>query len=109
MDWGLNQNLPAYVVLDDPDGMPVNGIENWTSGFLPPIYQGTRFRSRGQPVLNLRPEKEDAPEAARAARDFGIWIGAILPDTRINPLWKAGLKATNWPVACSLQRATPWI
>lgn len=65
-----NQNLPAYVVLDDPDGMPVNGIENWTSGFLPPIYQGTRFRSRGQPVLNLRPEKEDAPEAARAARDF---------------------------------------
>jgi hypothetical protein len=33
---------------------------------------------------------------------FGIWIGAILPDTRINPLWKAGLKATNWPVACSL-------
>lgn len=65
-----NRNLPAYVVLDDPDGMPVNGIENWTSGFLPPICQGTRFRSRGQPVLNLRPAKEDAPEMASAATEF---------------------------------------
>src|SRR5262245_10139424 len=31
-----NQNLPAYVVLDDPLGLPVNGIENWQAGFLPP-------------------------------------------------------------------------
>jgi len=50
------QNLPAYVVLDDPLGLPINGVENWHSGFLPPLYQGTRFRSTGSPVLNLRPE-----------------------------------------------------
>ena len=49
-----NQNLPAYVVLDDPLGLPVNGIENWQAGFLPPQFQGTRFRSNGSPVLNLR-------------------------------------------------------
>ncbi len=47
-------NLPAYVVLDDPRGLPINGIENWTAGFLPPICQGTRFRPTGLPVLNLR-------------------------------------------------------
>ena len=41
------QNLPAYVVLDDPLGLPVNGVENWQAGFLPPIFQGTRFRSTG--------------------------------------------------------------
>jgi len=58
------------VVLDDPDGLPVNGIENWTAGFLPPVYQGTRFRSKGVPVLNLRPEHEDEPGLAGAARDF---------------------------------------
>jgi hypothetical protein len=51
-----NQNLPAYVVLDDPLGLPVNGIENWQSGFLPPVYQGTRFRSKGSPVLDLQPD-----------------------------------------------------
>ena len=50
-----NQNLPAFVVLDDPMGLPINGIANWQSGFLPPIYQGTRFRSAGEPLLNLRP------------------------------------------------------
>ena len=65
-----NQNLPAYVVLDDPEGLPVNGIENWTAGFLPPVYQGTRFRSRGQPVLNLRPDPADPPRLAQAARNF---------------------------------------
>jgi len=64
------QNLPAYVVLDDPLGLPVNGVENWQAGFLPPIFQGTRFRSKGSPVLNLRPEKEDVPEIARMQRDL---------------------------------------
>ncbi len=53
-----SQNLPAYVVLDDPLGMPINGVENWQSGFLPPLFQGTRFRSTGTPVLNLKPDIE---------------------------------------------------
>src|SRR5436305_3052380 len=53
-----NQNLPAYVVLDDPKALPVNGVENWQAGFLPPQFQGTRFRSIGSPVLNLKPETE---------------------------------------------------
>jgi len=53
-----NQNLPAYVVLDDPKGLPINGISNWQSAWLPPIYQGTRFRTEGPPVLNLEPRPE---------------------------------------------------
>ena len=56
-----NQNLPAYVVLDDPKGLPINGISNWQSAWLPPLYQGTRFRSEGPPVLNLDP-RPDWPE-----------------------------------------------
>jgi Protein of unknown function (DUF1501) len=57
-----NQNLPAYVVLDDPLGLPVNGIDNWQAGSLPPVYQGTRFRATGSPVLNLKPDfDEPAP------------------------------------------------
>jgi hypothetical protein len=64
------QNLPAYVVLDDPLGLPVNGVENWQAGFLPPLYQGTRFRSTGSPVLNLRPETDDPPEIVQMQRDL---------------------------------------
>jgi hypothetical protein len=59
-----NQELPAYVVLDDPKGMPLDGIRNWSAGWLPPIYQGTRFRSEGMPVLNLKPK----PGASHKAR-----------------------------------------
>jgi hypothetical protein len=65
-----NQNLPAYVVLDDPKGLPVNGVENWQSGFLPPQFQGTRFRSTGSPVLNLKPETERPASIAKAQRDL---------------------------------------
>lgn len=53
-----NQNLPAYVVLDDPKGLPVNDIQNWQAGYLPGVYQGTRVRSEGLPLLNLQPEEE---------------------------------------------------
>ncbi len=65
-----NQNLPAYVVLDDPLGLPINGVENWQSGFLSPLFQGTRFRSSGSPVLNLRPDVERSPEFDRLERDL---------------------------------------
>ena len=48
-----NANLPAYVVLSDPLGLPKNGTRNWSAGFLPPVYQGTPFRPSGSPILNL--------------------------------------------------------
>src|SRR5947207_15192400 len=37
----FNQNLPAYVVLPDLKGLPVDGIRNWSSGWMPPLFQGT--------------------------------------------------------------------
>jgi hypothetical protein len=60
-----NRNLPAYVVLDDPLGLPVNGVDNWQAGYLPPVHQGTRFRATGSPVLNLEPAF-DEPESVRS-------------------------------------------
>jgi Protein of unknown function (DUF1501) len=65
-----NQNLPAYIVLDDPKGLPINGTENWHAGFLPPVYQGTRFRPTGDPVLNLRPDTARPEGVTRAERDL---------------------------------------
>ena len=65
-----NQNLPAYVVLDDPKGLPINGISNWQSAWLPPIYQGTRFRAEGTPVLNLEPRAEVPAPLVEAERSL---------------------------------------
>jgi hypothetical protein len=65
-----NQNLPAYVVLDDPKRLPINGIQNWQAAWLPPVFQGTRFRSEGLPLLNLK-AREDLPSPlVQAQRDL---------------------------------------
>jgi uncharacterized protein (DUF1501 family) len=65
-----NQNLPAYVVLDDPKGLPINGISNWQSAWLPPLYQGTRFRTEGPPVLNLESRPEIPTSLVEAERSL---------------------------------------
>ena len=53
-----NQNLPAFVVIYDPRGGPFNGPNNWGAGYLPAAYQGTTFRSAGDPILDLKPPPE---------------------------------------------------
>jgi Protein of unknown function (DUF1501) len=50
-----NQNLPAYVVLTQPEGTPEGGAPCWGAGFLPSTYQGTLFRPGPSPILNLKP------------------------------------------------------
>lgn len=66
-----NRNLPAYIVLDDPQSrLPVNTVQNWQSGYLPPVYQGTRVRPTGSPVLNLKPEEEQPKEIVKLSRDL---------------------------------------
>ncbi|MCH1495759.1 MAG: DUF1501 domain-containing protein [Rubripirellula sp.] len=54
------ENLPAYMVLTDPGGPPVDSTNNWSSGFMPALYQGTVLRPREPRILNL-----NAPEHLR--------------------------------------------
>lgn len=51
-----SRNLPAYVALTDPRGVPVLGVDNWSNGWLPSLYQGTVVRPTEPRILNL-----DAP------------------------------------------------
>jgi len=50
-----SQNLPAYVVLTDPVSQPVEGVSNWSNGWLPSLFQGTVFRSQEPRIANLEP------------------------------------------------------
>lgn len=61
-----NQNLPAYVAIPDPRGVPQNGSNNWGPGFLPAAFQGTTFDAT-DPVRHLVPlgVPEDVDRAAR--------------------------------------------
>ena len=40
-----NENLPAFVVMQDNNGQVINGPRNWGSGFMPAVYQGTRLQA----------------------------------------------------------------
>lgn len=55
-----NQNLPAFVVLTEA-ALPQGGSTNWSSGFMPPFYQGTRLRPEGAPILDLKTPRHRQP------------------------------------------------
>ena len=49
-----NQNLPAFVVIEDDVGKTINGPRNWSAGFMPAVYQGTAIQGSQNPVPNLQ-------------------------------------------------------
>jgi hypothetical protein len=64
-----NQNLPGYVVLGNTQGVK-GGPLNWGAGFLPSSFQGTLFRSEGNPILNLQRPKGVTRDDQRAQLDL---------------------------------------
>jgi len=51
-------DLPAFIVMSTGAGIS-GGSANWSSGFMPSLYTGTRFRNAGTPILNV-----DSPAGA---------------------------------------------
>ncbi|MFN7932227.1 MAG: DUF1501 domain-containing protein [Bryobacteraceae bacterium] len=63
-----SQDLPGFVVLASGRGTS-GGVTNWTNGSLPSLYQGTVFRSSGDPILYLsNPGKTLAADPVHHAR-----------------------------------------
>ncbi|WP_207395287.1 DUF1501 domain-containing protein [Bremerella alba] len=54
-----NENMPAFVVLPDPRGLPPGGVINWGAGFLPAVHQGTVIESAKDkpPIADLFPSQ----------------------------------------------------
>src|SRR3954470_2524594 len=64
-----NQDLPAFVAIPDPRGVPQVGPNHWNSAFLPPVFQGTPFNA-DKPIPNLETPKGISPEGELRTRDF---------------------------------------
>ena len=47
-----SRDLPAFVVMSTGGGIS-GGSANWSSGFLPTIYNGVRLRNQGDPILDI--------------------------------------------------------
>ena len=73
LSYGLgsaNESLPSFVVMTDPRGGPIGGASNWTAGFMPASYQGTLFRGKGSPVLDLATPDGISPRTQRRTLDL---------------------------------------
>ncbi len=64
-----NQNLPAFVAIPDPRGVPQAGSTNWGPGFLPAVFQGTPMSSK-EPLRHLSPPPGITPASDAAARSL---------------------------------------
>jgi hypothetical protein len=64
-----NQNLPAFVAIPDPRGVPQNGPRHWNSAFLPASFQGTPFSAQ-RAIPNLARPAEISAETDRATREY---------------------------------------
>ena len=98
--------LPAYVVLGDRGGLPVDGIRNWSSGYLPAICQGTTFGSGETAVLNLK-RPSDISAAARQNQldllgSFNAALLAMHPDNS-----ELAAQITNYELAAQMQTSVP--
>jgi hypothetical protein len=68
----LSDDLPAFVVLPDPRGLPPGGVLNWGAGFLPAIHQGTVLTTHAEkpPIADLVPPKGYIEGSEQKSREF---------------------------------------
>lgn len=106
----LTDNLPTYVVLPDPRGMPPNAAGNWTSGFLPATHQGTTIGiGKPNPIFDLfppasakfvTPESDKDAQALLKAMNKGH--AALRPgDSRLDA------RIASYELAAKLQLSAP--
>jgi hypothetical protein len=100
-----NQNLPAFVVLQDNPASVLNGPRNWGSGFMPAIYQGTRIESGSEPIQNLNPPDGVTDAQQRAKLDFLQQLNTQHAATR----WNSELDAriASYELAFRMQAEAP--
>ena len=68
----LSEDLPSFVVLPDPRGLPYNATGNFSQGFLPAAHQGTVIDPNATiPIANLMPPT-DAPQITSASESAGL-------------------------------------
>ncbi len=68
----ISQNLPAFITMYDTlgRGLPKGYSQNWGSGFLPGIYQGTALKSQGPPIEDLQRNPEMTSKQQRSQLDL---------------------------------------
>ncbi len=104
----VNENLPTFVVLPDPAGLPAGGSINWSAGFLPASHQGVAFRTQvgGQPIEDLLTPSGVSQTSREASFEFLQTINREYAES--NPGDSAlAARIRSYELAASLQLTVP--
>jgi hypothetical protein len=108
LSYGLgseNANLPAFVVLLSGRYNPDGGAACWSSGFLPSVHQGVRFRSQGDAVLYLsNPEGVDGA-ARRRQLDALAELNRVRERATLDP--EIETRIAQYELAYRMQTSVP--
>ena len=98
------QDLPAFVVMSTGQGIS-GGAANWSSGFLPTIYSGVRFRNQGDPILDVSSPEGIDPRLQRDSLDL---VGAM-NRRRLSAVGdpEIATRIANYEMAYRLQTSAP--
>ena len=110
----LNKNLPEFIVMPDPDGLPYNNLGNFSAGFLPAKHQGVVINagpdSNGTtPVPFLFPPKDArqiTPQSERAGRELlaqlnGAFAGRFPSNSELDA------RVSSYEMAARMQLSAP--
>jgi hypothetical protein len=101
-----NNNLPAFVVMTDTEQMPTNGPRNWSAGFMPAVYQGTKLEGGAEPIRYLNNPKGIDDERQRAKLDL---LTSMNRDYAATHPWQTELDARikSYELAFRMQANAP--
>ena len=102
----VNQDLPSYVVLLDHRGGPIGGAPNWSSGFMPAAYQGTQFRTTGDPLIDLSPPAGVTSAQQRGQLDLLARLGDI-HQARLPQQSELSARLASYELAYRMQAHAP--
>ena len=100
-----NQNLPSFVAIEDPRGMPQSGPNNWANGFLPAAFQGTPF-STTKPIRYLQ-RPPSVPEAADLASRDALRFLEERNQERFPGDQQLAARISSYQLAARMQLAVP--
>ncbi len=102
-----DQNLPAYVAIPDPRGVPQAGSNNWGPGFLPAVFQGTPMSAK-DPVRHLAPPANITKAGDDAARSLLQRMNARHLDQHPGD-GKLAARIASYELAARMQLSVPEI
>ncbi|MBM3901824.1 MAG: DUF1501 domain-containing protein [Verrucomicrobia bacterium] len=103
-----SRDLPAFVVMSDPldRGLPKGHALNWSSGFLPGVYQGTHLRPKGRAIDNLDLPPGLDPATQRRQLDLMARLGGR--HRELDPTDQAlAARLESFELAYRMQMAAP--